>query len=75
MPLTRLGSLAAVLLLGFVLAPSLAQAQVGPGDRILTVGGGYVTGKSQITDDTIDGAAINLSYERLDLGEEHFVWL
>jgi hypothetical protein len=49
-----------------LLAAGAAVAQIGPGDGLLTINGGYVTGSSAATDQTIDGGMISLTYEKRD---------
>ena len=42
-----------------------AQAQVSPGDGLLTINGGYITGTSAVTTETVDGNSIMFTYEKL----------
>ncbi len=49
-----------------LLAAGTAVAQVGQGDGLLILNGGYVTAASAATDQTIDGGMISLTYEMRD---------
>jgi hypothetical protein len=49
-----------------LLAAGTAVAQIGQGDGLLTLNGGYVLGSSAATDQTIDGGMISLTFEKLD---------
>jgi outer membrane protein W len=49
-----------------LLVAATAVAQIGPGDGLLTLNGGYVTASSAATDQTIDGGMMSLTFEKLD---------
>jgi hypothetical protein len=59
----RTALMTAVLLLA---TTAVAKAQVTPGDELLILNAGYLTGTSAATDSTVDGAALTLTYEKLD---------
>jgi hypothetical protein len=63
------GTLTAIIISAVVsvVAPfGTAEAQVIPGDGLLTVNGAYVFGTGAATGESIDGGGINLAYEKLD---------
>jgi hypothetical protein len=49
-----------------LLAAGTAVGQIGQGEGLLTFNGGYVTASSAVTDRTIDGGVISVTFERLD---------
>jgi hypothetical protein len=44
-----------------IMTAGSAAAQVSRGDGVLTFNGGYITGSSAITGNTVDGGLINLT--------------
>jgi hypothetical protein len=52
--------------LAISLMAGTAAAQVSPGDGVIIVNGGYMAGKAEVTDESIDGVVISFAYEKLD---------
>ncbi len=61
-------SLTAIFLLG-VFSVGSVLAGVEPGNGVLMVKGGYVTGTTELTGESADGGIISLSYEKLGWGK------
>jgi hypothetical protein len=51
-----------------------ANAAITPGDGLILFTGGWLSGRTALTEETIDGNSFTFSYERLDWGKPASFW-